>query len=134
MLRVKKAFLFLSIPATDLTCVHYAKSARLKFSDAVCNLVHIFEVLTGCTESNTSCKFSAPLKRSPKFLKFGVKNNRVPKTRTQWGLPFNGYKYPWLSKRSKEIAQHSVHQHGIWKTRAQLTDWLQSSNLTTAPS
>lgn len=130
----RKTFLFLSIPASDLTCVRYAESARLKFSDAICDLVHVLEVLTGCTESNMSCKFSAPLRRSPKFLKFGVKNNRAPKTRTQWGLPFNGYKYLWLSKRSRGIAQRSVHRHGIWKTCAQLTDWLQSSNLTTAPS
>lgn len=103
----------------------------LKFSDAICNLVHILEVLTGCTESNVSCNFTAPLKRSPKFLRFGVKNNRAPKTSTQEGLPFNGCKYLWLLKRSRGT---SIHQHGIWKTRAQLTKWLQLNNLTTAPS
>lgn len=102
--------------------VSYVKSTTLRFSDAISDLVHVLEVLTGCTESSMSCKFSAPLKRSPKFLKFGVENNKAPKIRIQQGLPFNRYKYQWLSKRSRVIAQCSVHQHWIWKTHAQLTN------------
>lgn len=117
-IKSQKAFLFLSVPASDLTCIRYAKSAILKFSDAICDLVHILEVLTGYTESNMSCKFSAPMKKSPKFLIFGVKNDTAPKTRTQRRLYFIGYEYPWLSKRPRGTAQCSVHQHGIWKTHA----------------
>lgn len=92
------------------------------------------EELTGCTGSNTSCKFSAHTKRHSKCLKFGVKNTRAPKTRTQQEFPFIGHKYPWLSKGHRGIVQSSVQPHGIWKTCAQLTDWQQPSKITAAPS
>lgn len=126
----QKTFLFLSTSASDLTCIHYAKPVSLKFSDSVCDLLHILEVLTGCSGSNTSYKFLACTKRSFKYLKFDVKNNKVPKTRTQQGFPFIGCKYPWLSKGYWGIAQSSVQQHGIWKTCAQLTDWQQPRGIT----
>lgn len=92
------------------------------------------EELTDCTGSNSSCKFSAHTKRHSKCLKFGVKNTRAPKTRTQQGFPFIGYKYPWLSKGHRGIVQSSVQPHGIWKACAQLTDWQQPSKITAAPS
>lgn len=60
--------------------------------------------------------------------------SRAPKTRTQQGFPFIGYKYPWLLKGHRGIVESSVQQHGIWKTCAQLTDWQQPSKITTAPS
>lgn len=129
----QKTFLFLSTPASDLTCIHYAKPVKLEFSDSICDLLHVLEALTDCTGRNTSCKFSAHMKRSSKSLKFGVKNNRAPKTRTQQGLPFTGYKYWWLSRRHSGTAQRSVQQCGILKTCAQLTDWQQPSEITTAP-